>query len=151
MVECGPMRGIYDVTLDDKGRLTIPAALQVLDENKLVLVPRPDRAIAAYPSRVYDRLLVEKWPQIAASGSPALQRMSASVHEATIDAGHRFTIPDVLRSYAGFRDGRRAVLIGLGTFFEIFEFVSYQEYAHTHFTAEGLREELARAGISGVI
>lgn len=143
--------GLFDATLDNKGRLLLPTDLRGLPTKKLVLMHRPDHAIAAFPEQVYQQLLARHGASVAESDSFLLKRLLGGVHEAALDQAHRFFIPEIFRRWAGLDDSRHAVLLGTGNCIEIWEYSRYQAATEQQLTEAAVRAELERIGLKGLV
>ncbi len=115
-------RGCYEHTIDEKGRLSIPArfreALETTFTPPLVLTRQKD-CLVAYPSDEW-RVLEAKINELP-SFDPKVQAFRrffyAPAQECSIDRAGRILVPPTLRSYAGL--DRQVVLAGMGKAFEI--------------------------------
>jgi len=115
-------RGCYEHTIDEKGRLSIPArfreALETTFTPPLVLTRQKD-CLVAYPSDEW-RVLEAKINELP-SFDPKVQAFRrffyAPAQECSLDRAGRILVPPTLRSYAGL--DRQVVLAGMGRAFEI--------------------------------
>lgn len=115
-------RGCYEHTIDDKGRLSIPAKLREALEASFsapLFLTRKDDCLVAYPS--------DEWRALEAkiSGLPsfdpkvvAFRRFFlAPAQECPLDKAGRILVPPTLRAYAGLE--RDVVLAGMGNHLEV--------------------------------
>lgn len=121
----GPFRGRFEIKLDPKGRLLIPAAYrQILPvENPQLIITnnrfRGKSCLHAYSVHEWEKL--ER--SIGALSSlkaevQAFNRFYLSAGQVTdVDAQNRVLVPQSLRKFAGLSGG--VVLVGLGNKFEI--------------------------------
>ncbi|GAB4493013.1 MAG: division/cell wall cluster transcriptional repressor MraZ [Anaerolineales bacterium] len=112
--------GQYQHTLDDKGRLTIPAAFrdalaggafisQGFDRNLMVMT-------SAYFQQVYERINAMSITDPAAR---LLRRLIlSSAYQVEVDKAGRILVPQNLRQFLGMNG--EAMVIGQGEYFEIF-------------------------------
>lgn len=115
-------RGCYEHSIDDKGRLSIPAKLREALETSFsapLFLTRKDDCLVAYPS--------DEWRALEAkiSGLPsfdpkvvAFRRFFlAPAQECPLDKAGRVLVPPTLRTYAALE--RDVVLAGMGNHLEI--------------------------------
>ena len=135
--------GSYPLTLDAKGRLTIPAKLRdslvQLSGGQITVTRWLDNCLRVYPQPAWTRMrdeIMPAWPMTAAGFAKALMQ-SADTQQ--IDSAGRILIKDNLRAYAGL--DKRVVLAGDGGVLELWD-----EDRHTRFLDEqmamGLPPEL---------
>jgi MraZ protein len=121
------LNGGYYNTLDEKGRITFPAALQrALSCDILVLTRGIESCLWVYQP--------EKWREFAGkweNASPMLKDVRKMQRhflgwaaEAEIDKSSRLAIPQSLREYAGLK--RDCVIIGVGQRIEIWDAATYK-------------------------
>ncbi len=111
--------GQYQHSLDEKGRLTIPAAFrdalstgafisQGFDRNLMVMT-------AAYFQQVYERINAMSITDPAAR---LLRRLIlSSAYQVEVDKAGRILLPQILRQFPGLNG--EAMVIGQGEYFEI--------------------------------
>jgi MraZ protein len=139
----GVFEGSYPLTLDAKGRLTIPAKLRdPLQEacgGQLVLTRWLMRCVRVYPLPVWQKLreqITSGWTMQSENFAKAMMH---SADSQLVDSAGRILVKDSLRSYAGL--DKRVVLAGDGLALELWD-----EDRHTKFLDEqmelGLPEEL---------
>jgi len=109
-------RGTYNVSLDAKGRLAIPARfrerLQVADITRLVFTPDPDRCLVLYPEAEW--IQIEQKLQLLPSLKPSVRNLKrvliGNAHDVDIDAQGRVLLPPSLRETAGLQ--KRIAMVG---------------------------------------
>jgi len=128
--------GQFHHTLDEKGRLTIPAAFreallqgaylsQGFDRNLMVMTP-------AYFQQVYERLNAMSLTDPAAR---LLRRLLlSSAYPVEIDKAGRILLPQALRQFLALNAD--AVLVGQGEYFEIWAPTEWQSQLDTLQDAE---------------
>jgi len=135
--------GSYPLTLDAKGRMTIPAKLRDLlvqaDGGQITVTRWLGNCLRVYPQPIWVRLrdeIMPTWPMTAAGFAKALMQ---SADSQPLDSAGRILIKDGLRNYAGL--DKRVVLAGDGDQLELWD-----EDRHTKFLDEqmalGLPPEL---------
>ncbi len=117
-------RGCYEHTIDEKGRLSIPARYREALETTFtppLVITRQKECLVAYPSDEW-RVLEAKINELP-SFNPQVQAFRrffyAPAQECPIDRAGRILVPPTLRSYAGL--DRHVVLSGMGKAFEIWD------------------------------
>ncbi len=122
--------GEYQHTLDEKGRVAVPARLREDLGEKFVITRGLDRCLFAYPlaewSRIEEKL---KTLPFTKSDARAFTRMFFSgAIEVEIDKQGRVLIPQHLRSYA--RVEKEVRIIGVSNRVEVWGEVVWTEYIH---------------------
>lgn len=123
-------QGATELSLDSKGRLTIPAghrdALLVQSQGALVLTAHPHRCLLVYPKPAWepirDRLM----------GLSSLDRQVSMVQrllvgfakDVEMDSAGRVLVPPELRKFATL--DRSTVLVGQGSHFEIWDQAAWE-------------------------
>lgn len=119
----GNFRGASNLSLDDKGRMTIPSRYRELIANacdgNLVMTADPDECLLLYP--------YEEWLDVEKSlaALPSLNKQARSLkrlligyaHEVSMDKNGRLLLPPPLRDFANIE--KQIVLIGQSNKFEI--------------------------------
>ncbi len=113
--------GQYTYTLDDKGRLTIPARFREDLPESVVITRGLDRCLTVYP--------IHKWEEIAQKVNAlsitdprgrALRRIFfADATSAEPDRQGRILLPERLREYAGLELSDDIIIVGLNQFLEL--------------------------------
>ena len=104
------MTGIYQHTLDAKGRLFIPAKLREELGVTFYLAMGVDACLAIYPQSTWDRF-TEKFSSLPMSQSKAMRPLFANAAKCELDSQGRIVIPQRLRTYADL--GKDVVIIGV--------------------------------------
>ncbi len=118
-------RGVNDLNLDAKGRLSLPARyrerIQENCDGSLVITVDVDRCLLIYPFPEWERI-EEKLMQLPSINKQVrrLQRLLLGhATECELDGQHRILLPPPLRNFAGLN--KHAVLIGQGNKFELWD------------------------------
>ena len=118
-------RGVNDLNLDAKGRLSLPARyrdrIQDLCGGNLVITVDVDRCLLIYPFPEWERI-EEKLMQLPSIDKQVrrLQRLLLGhATECELDGQHRVLLPPPLRKFSNLQ--KRAVLIGQGNKFELWD------------------------------
>jgi MraZ protein len=119
--------GEFVHTIDEKGRLTIPARFRDDLVEGLVVTRGIDRCLAIYP--------MKEWRQLAeqVSALPMTDRLArafrrlvfANASDAVLDKQGRVLIPPRLREYANLNGD--AIVTGLNTFIEVWSLDGWSE------------------------
>jgi MraZ protein len=140
--------GRYEMSLDEKSRLSIPARLRRLvpkvDDDTLMLMPGLDGCIVAYPQVAYQAF----WARIAAKKETSarqvkwLERVLGEKTAAiSFDKQGRFVVPSGLLEHAGISD--QALMLGVQDKIEIWNPQTYDSYCNEHgLDLNALSEEL---------
>jgi MraZ protein len=115
------------LTLDGKGRITVPARWRdMLMESvagQLVVAKHADGCLALYPLPVWEGL--EQTLLELPSEDDAWRRFFiGSATEVEIDSASRVLIPPELRSWAGLE--REVKFMGVGTYFELWDLARHE-------------------------
>lgn len=139
--------GEFVHTIDEKGRLTIPAKFRADLASGLVVTRGIDRCLAIYP--------MEEWERLAerVSALPLTDRLArafrrlvfANASDAVPDKQGRMLIPPRLREYASL-DGE-VVVTGLNTYIEVWNLGSWADERERVEGDEADTEEWAVLGI----
>ena len=111
--------GEYDHTLDNKGRVTVPAVFRDQFLDGCVLTRGWERYLIIYSKQAFMQI-VRKSQELSPTvpENRVLQRvMFASAREAQFDKLGRVNVPAFLRGYAGL--DREVVLAGVGAWIEL--------------------------------
>src|SRR3972149_2503161 len=111
--------GHYEYTIDQKGRLAVPAKFRGQFKAGLVLCMGFEKCIRVYPldewTRTADKLLA--LPIMDLSSRRLNRMMFSSAFDTELDGRGRVLLPQPLRDYAGIQDS--AVVAGLYSGLEI--------------------------------
>jgi len=111
--------GEFVHTIDEKGRLTIPAKFRAGLAAGLVVTRGIDRCLAIYPMEEWNRLAeqVSALPVTDRRARAFRRVVFANASDVAPDEQGRVLIPPRLREYAGLHDD--AVVTGLNTYVEV--------------------------------
>lgn len=118
-------RGGTPISLDNKGRLAVPAkyreGLMSLCAGRLVVTADPSRCLLVYPYPVWEPL--EQKLNSLSSFNPqirSLQRLLVgNASDVEMDGAGRILVPPLLRQFAGL--SKDVVLVGQGAKFELWD------------------------------
>ena len=136
------LQGRFALTMDSKGRLTVPARqrdiLQVLHEGRLTVTRHPDGCLMLLPRGTWERKRQEiaAWPFSAR----AWQRIFlGNASDLDMDSAGRILISPELRNVAGLT--RDVMLLGMGSHFEIWDAAKLED-SESQAIAEGMPDVL---------
>lgn len=132
--------GEYQHSIDDKGRIAIPAKFRKTLAGGVVVTKGIDTCLYLYPLEEWGKL-AEKLSHlpINQADSRAFSRMMlAGASHAEIDSQGRILLPDYLRGYA--RIKTKAIVVGLYNRAEIWDEEQWNAYKSD---IEGKTEEIA--------
>ena len=140
--------GTYTPSLDDKGRLILPARFRDELAAGLVVTKGQERCLAVWTTAGFAELTehMRRASKEALSPEAVIGRSSrdyhrvffASAYDCVPDAQGRIVIPPPLRQYAGLT--RECVVIGADTRLEVWDAAAWDEYladAESAFAASG--------------
>jgi MraZ protein len=118
-------RGVAQLTLDNKGRLAVPAkyreALMAHCAGRMVITADPSRCLLLYPQPAWEPI-EQKLNSLSSFNSQtrALQRLLVgNASDVELDGVGRILVPGPLRQFAGL--DRNVVLVGQGAKFELWD------------------------------
>ncbi|MDR0760132.1 MAG: division/cell wall cluster transcriptional repressor MraZ [Treponema sp.] len=122
--------GIYTNTLDDKGRISIPAGLRErLESPVLVLTKGLEHCIWVLPPDYWEKLsekILNPRSLDMEEASLLHYRFIVPKQETGIDKNGRIAVPQSLRDYAGL--SRECSIMGKGDYMELWDVEAYKEF-----------------------
>lgn len=120
--------GEHQHTLDDKGRVILPAKFRDRLNGGLVFVPGQDHCIDVFPRGTFERRVEElrDLPRESQKARAYLRTLLAGAHEEVPDGQGRVTIPPRLREYAGL--DKELTVNGADTKVEIWDRTRWEDY-----------------------
>jgi MraZ protein len=117
------LNGEYKITLDDKGRLSLPSRIRAALEDQVhMLTKGPDGCLWLYPMAEWEKLM-EKVRSASTAFSAEFRalrrRLIGPAQEVEIDKAGRIAIPQTLREYAELV--RDCIVLGQDDFVEIWD------------------------------
>ena len=125
-------RGVSNLSLDAKGRIVLPARyrerlLEICQSQLIVTIDTDQPCLLIYPLPEWE--LIEEKIEALPSFNPTTRRIQrlliGHATEVEVDANGRMLLSNPLREYA--RLGKKAVLIGQGKKFELWDEVLWAE------------------------
>lgn len=123
--------GEYEHTIDDKGRLAVPARFREQLGDGVVITRGFEHCLMGFPLAYFERLASQvSGLSIGNAEARDMRRLLFSgASDAPLDKQGRINIPNNLREYAGFRD--TVVIAGMNTHFEIWSLERWQDVLTT--------------------
>ncbi len=140
--------GQYNHSIDDKGRLAIPAKFREVLGRGAIVTRGLDSSLFLLPLEEWDKLAskIADLPLGQANARSFARLMLAGAMEVTLDKQGRCIVPDYLRTYAGLQ--KDVVIVGVNTRLEIWDAGRWATYvAQTEQNAESIAEQLGTIGI----
>lgn len=140
--------GEFEHTIDDKGRVAVPARFREEVREGLVVTRGFDHCLQVFPRPTW-QTLAQRISALSL-GNPEVRNLRrllfSGAAEVDIDRQGRILIPQNLREYAGLVE--QVVIAGLDTYFEIWNQERWQQVLETLDTSgSSLAEQLAALGI----
>ena len=135
--------GEYQHSIDDKGRLIIPARFREGLGDNFVLTKGLDNCLFVYPSSEWGKLEkhLQELPFTKADARAFVRFFLSGATECELDKQGRILLPAVLREYASLE--RDVTVIGVASRVEIWGREAWEKYSRTAGTAyEALAEKL---------
>lgn len=140
--------GEYQHSVDDKGRMAIPAKFRKTLAGGVVVTKGLDGCLYLYPLEEWQKL-AEKLSHlpINQADSRAFSRMMlAGASSIEIDSQGRILLPDYLRAYGGIQG--KAVVVGIYNRAEIWDEERWQRYrANIEKKTDEIAERLGELGV----
>jgi MraZ protein len=128
------LTGEFRITLDDKGRLSLPVRLRnALADTTLFLTKGMDDCLWLFPSNEWKEMLniIMDGTTLFSSSSRTIRRqLIGPSQEEEIDKAGRIPVPQTLREFAGL--SKECVVLGQFNYIEIWSDDRYQAYLEAH-------------------
>lgn len=120
--------GEYQHTIDDKGRLAIPAKFRNELAKGAVVTRGLDNCLFLYPQKDWEELAqkLSKLPISQANTRAFARMMLAGAMDCEIDRQGRIILPDYLRKYGAIK--KKVVVAGLYNRLEIWDTEAWEKY-----------------------
>jgi len=124
------LTGEFKNTLDEKGRISIPAKLRVeLDGERFVITQGVDSCLWLFPPQQWKALsekLLEQTSLFHSRARLVQRRIIAPAQEVEVDKAGRIAVPQSLRDFAGLN--KECVILGITKYVEIWDADTYRRY-----------------------
>jgi MraZ protein len=134
--------GEHEHTIDDKGRLTLPAKLRASFASGIVLSRGLDKCVHAYTPERWQQVREETVSSInplTPEGRMMQRYLFSGASESTLDRQGRVPVPAALAEYAGI--GKDVVVAGVDDHLEIWDRTAWRKQADDF---EGSAEDVAQ-------
>lgn len=120
--------GEYNHTIDDKGRLAIPAKFRALLRSGAVMTKGLDNCLVVYPKKEWNELAgkIAALPFNKTNDRNIARFILAGAADADFDNQGRVSLPEYLRDFAGLT--KKAVIAGLYNRLEIWNEAAWNKY-----------------------
>ena len=145
-------RGTSNLSMDDKGRLAVPAkhrdALMASSAGNLILTAHPHGCLLLYPQPAWEPIEAKLMALSSFDKkSSALQRLLVGhVNEMTLDSAGRLLIAPTLREFASLE--KEVMLVGQGSHFEMWNMQAWREQLAELMSGDGIEMPAELEGFS---
>lgn len=128
------LTGEYRNTIDEKGRILIPSKLRTAlgDQNTLVITRAVENCLwlmlPSFFENIRKKIMDGPGAMFDANLRLLQRRIIAPAMECEIDRSGRLLIPPQLRESIGLSVREEAVLLGIGTYLELWNLSSYERF-----------------------
>ncbi len=140
--------GEYTASIDEKGRISIPAKFRAALKSKVVVTRGLDNSLFLYPLEEWRRL-AEKWASlpISTANTRAFSRlMLAGAMDSEVDKQGRIVLPSYLKDFA--RINKKVIFAGLYNRIEIWSEELWERYKEkTEKDSTAIAEQLGALGV----
>ena len=143
------LTGEYRHTLDDRGRVAVPARFRARLAEGATLTRWLDSCVAVFPREAWDELAdkLRALPVGSADARQFARFMASGAVEVDLDRQGRLLVPGYLRAYAGLQPGE-VVVVGALSRLEIWAPSAWEPYrSRIEGSPEALAEQLQDLGI----
>ncbi|MDO8601953.1 MAG: division/cell wall cluster transcriptional repressor MraZ [bacterium] len=140
--------GEYKHSIDEKGRMAIPAKFRSALNQAAVITRGLDHCLYIYTAGEWERWSekVRALPQTKADNRAFQRLMLAGAVDVELDSQGRVLIPEYLRTYAGIT--KQTIVAGVYDRLEIWDEAKWQEYkTKTEASSDEIAEKLEGLGI----
>lgn len=138
------MTGRYEHSMDDKGRLFIPAKLREELGSAFYLCPGVKQNLTIYPMKAWDALR-ERTAMLTTTQAAAMDTFFASSYKCEPDKQWRIQVPSDLREYAGL--DRDVVITGNNDRAQVWSAEKWAEKAKAELTPANIAALMDSLGI----
>lgn len=140
--------GEYSLSMDNKGRMAVPAKFRATLGSGAVLTRGLDNSLFLYPKKQWDEIAgkLSKLPISQANSRAFARLMLAGAWDVEIDKQGRMMVPEYLRKFAGIT--KKVVVAGLYDRLEIWNEETWNEYkSNTEQESSNIAEALGELGV----
>ncbi|MFA6513955.1 MAG: division/cell wall cluster transcriptional repressor MraZ [Patescibacteria group bacterium] len=140
--------GEYNHSLDEKGRLAIPAKFRIILKRGAVVTKGLDNCLFLYSKEQFE-IIAKKFASLPLSQAKArafARHMLAGAMDVEFDNQGRITLPEYLRKFSGLK--KKIIVAGLYNHLEIWEESAWNKYKlESEKNSNAIAEELGDLGI----
>ncbi len=140
--------GEYEHSLDDKGRVIMPAKLRIDIGERFIITKGLDGCLFVFSQAEWSNFetKLKELPLTNKNARDFVRFFLSGATECEIDKQGRFLIVNNLRDYANIT--KEVVIIGVGTRIEIWDKAKWKEYnSNDNISADDLAENMTMLGI----
>lgn len=140
--------GEYNLTLDVKGRISVPAKFRAMLGSLAIITRGLDRSLFLYPKAEWEKIAVKlsQLPLAKANSRAFARLMLAGAFEAQLDKQGRVIIPEYLRKFASLT--KKVIAAGLYSRIEIWDEEIWENYkTNTERESSNIAEALGEMGV----
>ena len=139
------LTGEYSTTLDEKGRISLPAKIKAaIDCGSLVVTRGFDKCLWLFTPNEWEKIsssVMEKASPFNPQHRSVLRHLISPATDIEIDKSGRLSIGQTLRESAGLT--KECVLLGVNKYLELWDAKTYEEYLEANASSiDGAAEEL---------
>ncbi|MFA4942443.1 MAG: division/cell wall cluster transcriptional repressor MraZ [Patescibacteria group bacterium] len=140
--------GEYNHTLDEKGRLAIPAKFRAILKKGAVVTKGLDNCLFLYTKEQWEKIAARfaALPISQAKSRAFARHLLAGAMDLEFDNQGRITLPEYLRQFSSLK--KKVIITGLYNHLEIWDELTWNNYkAETEKNSNAIAEELGDLGI----
>jgi MraZ protein len=140
--------GEYNHTLDDKGRLAIPAKFRAILKKGAVVTKGLDNCLFLYTKEQWEKIAARfaALPISQAKSRAFARHLLAGAMDLEFDNQGRITLPEYLRHFSSLK--KKVIITGLYNHLEIWDESAWNKYkTETEKNSNAIAEELGDLGI----
>lgn len=140
--------GEYTHSLDEKGRISVPAKFRRLLKEGVVVTRGLDHCLFMYPKAQWNEIAAKlaNLPVSQKKSRAFMRLMLAGAWDASLDSQGRVMVPEYLRAYAAIR--KHAVIAGLYNRLEVWDEDAWNTYKRqTEAASDDIAESMSELGI----
>ena len=134
------MTGVYQHTIDAKGRLAIPARLRDELGDSFYVTLSAERCLSAYSNESWDELMV-KIKSLPRLSQKKMRPLFSHAAKCELDAQGRILLPQALRDFANLK--KNVTVVGSGELVEIWDAEEWSSVEEVEATPEYIEEILS--------
>ncbi len=140
--------GEFQHTIDEKGRVAVPAKFRTRVSGGAIITRGLDRCLFIFTNKDWENLAQKliTLPLAQANSRAFVRLMLSGASDAKLDSQGRILVPDYLRKYAGL--DKLARIIGVYNRMEIWDDRTWEKYRdRTEGSSDEIAEKMADLGI----